>query len=115
MNNLNPTFPTGTTTPGAANAKIDATAAAAHRAADSASDSANAQVDRLTGTAHSAVDKAASATKSLASSASALSDQAMQLPGQLKESACATIRANPLATLAGALAVGYLVGRIARL
>jgi hypothetical protein len=95
--------------------KVDTVASAAHRATDQMADTASAQVDKLSGSAHRAVDTAAASTQSLAASASELSRQAGALQNQLKESACASIRANPLATVAGALAIGYLAGRIARL
>jgi hypothetical protein len=106
---------TGGATTHAVNAKIDSAATAAHRATDAVSDTATAQLDKLSGSAHSAIDSSDAGTKSLADSASTFSQQSMQLHSQLKESACASIRANPLATLTGALVVGYLVGRIARL
>jgi len=105
----------GAATRNAVNAKIDSAATAAHRATDAASDTMTAQMGKLSSSAHSAVDGAAAATKSLSDTASDLSQQAMQWSGDVKESACASIRANPLATVAGALAVGYLIGRIARL
>jgi hypothetical protein len=107
--------PCPTSSAGLITDKIDSAAAAAHKATDSAADRATAQVDRLSGAAHGAVDSATAATKSLADSASDLSQQAAQLHTQLKESASASIRANPLMTLAGALAVGYVLGRLARL
>jgi len=47
--------------------------------------------------------------------ASTLPDQAKEMQTKLTESACASIRARPLATVAGALVVGYLLGRLARL
>jgi hypothetical protein len=106
---------TGNAVPDAVNAKIDMAATTAHRATDAIAETASAGVGKLSGSAHSAVDNAAAATQSLADSASAISQQAIELHSQLKESACASIRANPLTTLVGALAVGYLVGRIARL
>lgn len=106
---------TGNAVPDAVNAKIDTAATSAHRATDAIAETASAGVGKLSGSAHNAVDSAAAATHSLADSASEISQHAVKLHSQLKESACASIRANPLATLVGALAVGYLVGRIARL
>jgi len=44
-----------------------------------------------------------------------LPDQAKEVQTKLTESACASIRARPLASVAGALVVGYLLGRLARL
>jgi hypothetical protein len=39
----------------------------------------------------------------------------MEVQTRLTESVCTSIRARPIATVAGALVVGYLLGRLARL
>lgn len=98
----------------AVNAKIDSAAAAAHQAADNVADKAAVQVDKLSDSAHGAVNSAASATKTVTSAASNLAGQAKELHAQLTDSAATSIRANPIIAVAGALAVGYLVGRIGR-
>ena len=97
------------------NAKVEGAAQAAHQATDKIADKVTARVDRLSGTAHRAVDSAADAATSAAEWASTIPDQAAQLQTQLTESACASIRARPIATVAGALVIGYLFGRLARL
>ena len=61
------------------------------------------------------IDGAADAASSAAEWASALPDQARGMQSKLTESACASIRARPLTTVAGALVVGYLLGRLARI
>ena len=73
-----------------------------------------AQIDRLSGTAHRAVNSAADAASSTAEWASAITEQAKQVQAQLSEVTRASIRARPIATLAGALVVGYLLGRLGR-
>jgi ElaB/YqjD/DUF883 family membrane-anchored ribosome-binding protein len=78
-------------------------------------DKASAQVDRLKGTAHRAVDAAADTATSAAEWASAIPEQARQVQTRLTDSASASIRARPITTVAGALVVGYLLGRLARL
>jgi hypothetical protein len=98
----------------AVNAKIDSAAAAAHQAADNVADKAAVQVDKLSESAHGAVNNAASATKTVAAAASNLADQAKELQAQLTSAASTSIRANPIIAVAGALAVGYLLGRIGR-
>lgn len=96
-------------------AKVEDAARTAHRAADTVADRAAAQVDHLSGSAHQAIDSAADTAASVADWASAIPAQARQAQARLTESACASIRARPLATMTGALVVGYLLGRLARL
>ena len=98
-----------------AGAKVEAAAQAAHQATDNLADKATDQVGRLSGTAHRAVNSAADAATSAADWASTLPEQARQAQTRLTESASASIRANPIASVAGAIAVGYLLGRLARL
>ena len=99
----------------AVNTKVETAAAAAHKLTDRIADTATAQVDRLSGTTHRAVNGAADATISAAEWALAVPDQVQQVQTRLAESACASIRAKPIQVVAGALVVGYLLGRLARL
>lgn len=115
-------FPAGSDAINPLSAKVESAAQAAHqttdRIADKANafaDKANAQVDRLKGTAHRAVDAAADTANSAAEWASAIPDQARQVQTRLTDAASASIRARPITTVAGALVIGYLVGRLARL
>ena len=101
--------------PNPVKAKVEDAARAAHRATDSVADKTAAQVDQLSGTAHRAIDNAAAAATSAASWASTIPAQASQVQTRLTESACASIRARPLAAVTGALFIGYLLGRLARL
>lgn len=96
-------------------AKVEATAHAAHLATDKVADKVTDQVGRLSGTAHRAVNSAADAATTAADWASTIPEQAKQVQSRLTESASASVRANPIASVAGALAVGYLLGRLARL
>jgi hypothetical protein len=96
-------------------AKVEGAAQTAHQATDKIADRAAAQVDRLSETAHRAVDNAAGAASSAAEWASNIPEQARQVQAQLTEAASASIRARPIVTVAGALFVGYLLGRLARL
>jgi hypothetical protein len=109
-----------------ASAAVEDAAQAAHRTTDKIADKTTAQVDRLGGAAHRAVDSTAEAThravdsaagaaSSAAEWASTIPDQAKEVATQVTEAACASIRARPIATVAGALVVGYLLGRLARL
>jgi len=100
-------------------AKVEDAAQAAHQTTDKIADKATAQVDRLSGTAHRVVDSAADAASSAADAASsaaewasAIPEQAKQVQTRLTETASASIRERPIAIVAGALVVGYLLGRL---
>ena len=104
-----------TNPPMSANARVEGAAQTAHQTVDKVTDKAGAQLDRLSGNAHRAVDSAHDAANTAADWMSTLPDQAKQVQTKFTESACASIRARPLSTVAGALAVGYLIGRLARM
>jgi len=109
---------TGNTNPSSyppGSSKLDGVAQTAHQTVNKVADSTAAQVDRLSGSAHRALDSAADVANTAADWASTLPEQAKEVQTKLTESACASIRARPLATVAGALVVGYLLGRLARL
>jgi hypothetical protein len=97
-------FAAGGNTTDAVNAKVDSAALAAHKTTDKIADGA-----------HRAVDNTADAAKSAARWASTVPGQAKQVQAQFTEAASAAIRARPIATVAGALVVGYLLGRLMRL
>ena len=90
--------------------KIESSAQAAHQTVDKVADKAATSVGRVSGAAHQAVNGAAGAATTAAQWASTIPEQATKL----SESACASIRARPLSTVAGAVVVGYLLGRLAR-
>ena len=105
----------------ATQAKLDGAAQSAHKTVDAVAGKATENVDRLSGTAHRAVNGAADAVTSATDAMASAADWAMGIPAQAKEmqakvtdAACSSIRARPLTTVAGALVVGYLVGRLAR-
>src|SRR4030081_2028226 len=102
--NMDRTTPLSTTPTNIA-PKIENVAQTAHKVVDSVADKTTAQLDRLSSTAHRAVDKTAGAATQAAGWASTLPDQAMQVQSRLTESACASIRARPITTVAGALVV----------
>jgi len=110
--------PLGSTNPmsnPATNAKIESSAQTAHQTVDKVADTATSQVDRLSGQAHRAVNRAADAATSAADWASKIPEQAKQVQTKVTEAACTSIRARPIASVAGALVIGYLLGRLARL
>jgi hypothetical protein len=95
-------------------AKVEGAAQVVHETTDSIADKATAQVNRSAEAVHRVVDSAAGAATSAAEWASTIPEQAKQVQTRLTESASASIRARPIATVAGALVVGYLLGRLAR-
>jgi ElaB/YqjD/DUF883 family membrane-anchored ribosome-binding protein len=96
-------------------AKVESAAMNAHQMTDNLADKATVQVDRLSGTVHRAVNSAADAATSAADWASAVPEQAKQVQVRVTDSACAAVRAKPLQAVTGALVIGYLLGRLARL
>jgi ElaB/YqjD/DUF883 family membrane-anchored ribosome-binding protein len=107
------TTPLSTPTP--MGPKIENAAQTAHKVVDTVADKTTAQVDRLSGSAHRAVDKTAGAATQAADWASTFPDQALDAKARLTDSVVATIRERPIATVAGALIVGYLLGRVGRM
>jgi ElaB/YqjD/DUF883 family membrane-anchored ribosome-binding protein len=105
----------GQTSPNPFSDKVESAALAAHQATDRIADTATLQVDRLSGTAHRAVNSAADAATVTAQWVSAVPQQVNRVQTRLTEAACASVRARPLQTVVGAVAVGYLLGRLARL
>jgi methyl-accepting chemotaxis protein len=113
MDRTNPpsgTFTGNVNTP-RSNEKMEGIARAAHETTDKIAEKA-AGVDRLSGTAHRAVDSAADAASSATDWASDVSDQAGTMQARLVESATNEIRARPIATVASALLIGYILGRL---
>jgi hypothetical protein len=108
----NPTADGGHTDP--VSARVEGAAQAAHKATDKIAGNVTAQVERSATAVHGAVESAAGAATSAAGWASTIPEQATQVQARLTESASVSIRAHPLATVAGALIVGYLLGRLAR-
>jgi hypothetical protein len=95
--------------------KVQDAAQVAHQITDKVAERATVQVEHSAKAVHRAVDSTAETVSSAAEWASGLSEQAKQAQTRLTESASASIRARPISTVAGALVVGYLIGRLARL
>ena len=96
-----------TTTTNPVSARTDSLAQSAHRTVDDVA-------GRVSGAAHRAVDSAADATKTASEWASNLPDQAKSAQARFNDAACESIRARPMTSVAGALVVGYLIGRLSR-
>jgi len=111
-NSTNPAAGSNSTNP--ISAKVEGMAQAAHKTTDKIANEAAVQVDRSADAVHRAVDSATYATTSAAEWAATMAEQAKQVQTRITESTSASIRARPITTVAGALVVGYLLGRLAR-
>ena len=98
----------------AAGTRVEGAAQTAHQTVDRVADKAMTQVDRLSGAAHQAVNSTTDAVASATDWAANAAEQAKQTQTRITEAACTSIRARPISTVAGALVVGYLLGRLAR-
>jgi len=96
------------------NAKVEDAAQAAHETIDKIAENASVQVENSAETVHHAIDRASDTTASAAEWAAALAAQGRQMHARFAESASTSIRARPFAMVAGAVAVGFLLGRLAR-
>ena len=97
------------------NPRIESAASTAHHTVDSIADSATAKVDSLSGSVHRAVNQTADAASAAADWATSIPEQARKAQVTMTDSVCTAIRARPLATLAGGIVAGYLLGRLARI
>ena len=93
---------------------VNRTASAAHQVVDTLADQALSGVGKVSDSLHVAVNHAADA-------ASHTTDWVAQVPAQMQQkriklanAAFATIRARPFATLGSAIAIGYVIGHMAR-
>jgi len=96
------------------NPTIENAARQAHQGVDRVADQAVSGVGRASDSAHRAVNTAADKAASAADWASQVPAKARRAQGAMTEAACNSIRARPLSTVLGALAAGYVLGRIAR-
>jgi hypothetical protein len=99
---------------GSYNPTIESAAQQAHQGVDRAADKALSGVGRMSDSAHRAVNTTADKATSAADWASQVPEKARRAQGAMTEAACNSIRARPLSTIFGALAAGYILGRIAR-
>ena len=96
------------------NPTIEHAAQQAHQGVDRVADKAVSGVGVASDSAHRAVNATADKASTAADWASRVPEKAGRAQGAMTEAACSSIRARPLATVFGALAAGYVLGRIAR-
>jgi len=86
----------------------------AHQAVDKAAEQVPPVVERASTAAHQTIDKVANAAAPAAQWATENGRQLATKSNELAEMWSGYIRARPLATLAGAITIGYLAGRMLR-
>ena len=84
----------------------------AHQAIDRAAEKAAPALDRARTGVHNTVDKVADTAATSVEWAAQNTKVLAQKGNELSEVACAYVRERPLVAVAGALAFGYLVGRL---
>jgi ElaB/YqjD/DUF883 family membrane-anchored ribosome-binding protein len=102
-------------------AKVEDAARAAHQATDKIADKATAQLDRIADKATAQLDRIADRAAAQVNRASGTAHRALNTAAGAASSAAewvsavpASIRARPITIVAGALVIGYLLGRLAR-
>jgi len=90
------------------------TAEAAHHIVDVLADQALTGVGKVSDSLHIAVNHAADAVIHTADRVAQVPVQVRQKRIKLASAAFATMRARPLLTLGSAIAIGYIIGRMAR-
>jgi len=101
------------TLPGSGAAATDKTAAV-HSAIDDAARKAKPAIDRAASLAHDAADKVSNVGAQTADWVSAQGEHLSAAQKKLVEDTCAYVSANPLKSMAMALAAGYVLSRIVK-
>lgn len=96
------------------NTVVEPVAAKAHIAVDSAASKALPVVDKAAELAHRTINRVADAAVPVADWAVQSGQQVTTKYNSAMDTCVATVRQRPIATLAGALFVGYLFGRFHR-
>jgi len=102
------TFPTGT------NPTVGHAAERAHEVVDRAAQKIAPTVDRAASAAHQTIDKAADAATGAADWAQDTSRKLAERSTEVGNACSTFVRAQPMMSVVGALAVGYLFGRVFR-
>jgi ElaB/YqjD/DUF883 family membrane-anchored ribosome-binding protein len=86
----------------------------AHQAIDRAAEKAAPALDRVRSNVHNTVDKVADSAASGVGWAAENTTVLARRGTELTDVACAYVRERPIVAVAGALALGYFVGRLLR-
>jgi len=93
---------------------VSGAASRAHHIVDDMAEKAVPAVQTATDVAHKTIDKVATAGASAADWVASSSNKLKSNSAELADACSSQIRARPLMTVAGALLLGYFVGRILR-
>jgi ElaB/YqjD/DUF883 family membrane-anchored ribosome-binding protein len=102
------------TTKRSATRTANRTASAAHHVVDALADQALTGVGKVSGSLHIAVNQAADAVIHTADWVAQVPVQVRRKRTKIANAAFATVRARPFLTLGSAIAVGYIIGHMAR-
>ena len=105
---------TGNNSPMGESGRIADKADRAHDAVDRAADKAAPMLERASTVAHKTIDKVAGAAMPAAQWATDSSRQLATRGSEYADQATSFVRARPLATVVGALAIGYMLGKLSR-
>ena len=86
----------------------------AHQAVDKAAEKAQPVLERASSAAHRTIDKVADVAVPAAQWATESGKQIAAKSGEFTEVCSGYVRARPFTAIAGAIAIGYLIGRITR-
>lgn len=104
----------GTSALSAGNNPVSDVAGRAHQAVDQAADKAAPALERAQAAAHRTIDKVADKASPAAEWAAENSRMLVNRSTELAGACGNYVRERPLASIAGALAAGYLLGRVMR-
>ena len=93
---------------------FDRTASAAHHVVDTLADQALTGVGKVSGSLHVAVNHTADAVIHTADWVARVPAQMRQKRTRLANASLATVRDRPFVTLGSAIAIGYIIGHMAR-
>lgn len=96
------------------NSPISSMADRAHQAVDKAAEKATPALERASTAAHRTIDKVADAAAPAAQWAAESGKQLATKSTELTEVASEYVRGRPLVAIGGAIAIGYLIGRLTR-
>jgi ElaB/YqjD/DUF883 family membrane-anchored ribosome-binding protein len=93
---------------------VDRSAGAAHRVVDNLADQALTGVGNVSGSLHVAVNHAADAVSNAADWVARVPVQLRRKRIRITDATFNAIKARPFVTLGGAIAVGFIIGRLLR-
>lgn len=91
---------------------VDSAGAVLHSTIDKVADPARSTVDRVSSAAHQTVDRLASNATHVADRFSSQARRLTEAPARALDTSKSWVQERPLESLAGALAIGFVLGRL---